>query len=121
MLASGQRAVATLRKPKVLAEYQRKYQESQLLVTQLDVSDSARIVEVFREVKDKFGRLDVVVNNAGYGIAAEIETTPDEEARKLFEVVFWGMVNISKQVGNPYLFSRSICSNECSRCRQLSS
>ncbi len=98
VLASGQRAVATLRKPEVLAEYREKYPSSQLLITRLDVSDNARIVEVFNEVKEYFGRLDVVVNNAGYGIEGEIEITPEDEARRLFDVLFWGLVNVSKQV-----------------------
>lgn len=98
VLASGQRAVATLRKPDVLAEYQEKYSPTQLLISRLDVADGARIVEVFKEVKEHFGRVDVVVNNAGYGLEGEIETTPDGDARKIFEVLFWGVVNISKQV-----------------------
>ncbi|KAJ3476371.1 hypothetical protein NLI96_g11197 [Meripilus lineatus] len=97
VLASGQRAVATLRRPEVLADYQERYSPDQLLITRLDVSDGDRIVAVFQEVKGHFGRLDVVVNNAGYGIESEIETTPDDEARKLFEVLFWGLVNVSKQ------------------------
>ena len=49
-------------------------------------------------MKSHFGRIDGVVNNAGYGIEGEIEVTPDDEARKLFEVLFWGVVNVSKQV-----------------------
>lgn len=105
VLASGQRAVATLRRPEVLADYQERYSPDQLLITRLDVSDGDRIVAVFQEVKGHFGRLDVVVNNAGYGIESEIETTPDDEARKLFEVLFWGLVNVSKQVSD-VLFER---------------
>lgn len=95
------RAVATLRRPEVLDEYKEKYPAAQLLITRLDVADSERIVEVFEEVKGHFGRIDVVVNNAGYGIKGEIEVTPDSEARKLFEVLFWGTVNVSKQVCHP--------------------
>ncbi len=99
VLASGQRVVATLRTPEVLADYKDKYPPAQLLITRLDVLDNARIVEVFAEIKEHFGRLDVVVNNAGYGIEGELETTPEDEARKLFDVCFWAVVNISKQVG----------------------
>ena len=98
ILASGQHAVATLRRPEVLEAYKNKYPAAQLLITQLDVLDSKRITEVFDEAKEHFGRVDVVVNNAGYGIEGEIEVTPDSEARKLFDVVFWGLVNVSKQV-----------------------
>lgn len=100
VLSSGQRAVATLRRPEVLDDYKIKFSSHQLLVTRLDVSDHDRIMEVFEEVKHSFGRIDVLVNNAGYAVEGEIEATPDSEARKLFEVLFWGVVNISKQVRN---------------------
>ena len=88
VLASGLRAVATLRNPDVLSEYTQKYSQDKLLVTQLDVSEPTRISEVFKEVHEHFGRIDVVVNNAGYSIEGEIEATPESEARKLFEVDF---------------------------------
>lgn len=78
--------------------YRNTYPATQLLITQLDVLDKNRITEVFNETKEHFGRVDVVVNNAGYGIEGEIEVTPDSEARKLFDVVFWGLVNVSKEV-----------------------
>lgn len=89
--------MATLRRPEVVVEYKEKYPPSQLFITRLDVSDNIRIIEVFEEVKEHFGRFDVVVNNAGYGIEGEIEVTPDSEARKLFEVLFWSVVNVSKE------------------------
>lgn len=98
VLASGLRAVATLRNPDVLSEYTQKYSQDKLLVTRLDVSEPTRISEVFKEVHEHFGRIDVVVNNAGYSIEGEIEATPESEARKLFEVDFWGTVNVSKEV-----------------------
>ena len=52
VLASGLRAVATLRNPDVLSEYTQKYSQEKLLVTQLDVSEPARISEVFKEVHE---------------------------------------------------------------------
>ncbi|KAJ7465257.1 hypothetical protein FB451DRAFT_1561608 [Mycena latifolia] len=47
--------------------------------------------------KKAFGRIDIVFNNAGVGATGEIEGTPDELARSLFEVNFWGAVNVTKQ------------------------
>jgi NAD(P)-dependent dehydrogenase (short-subunit alcohol dehydrogenase family) len=67
-------------------------------VQRLDVTKVAEIKAVFDAARIHFGRLDVVVNNAGYGILAEIEATPDEDARYNFEVQFWGPVNITREV-----------------------
>ncbi|KAK7692851.1 hypothetical protein QCA50_004486 [Cerrena zonata] len=97
VLERGERAVATLRKPEVLDSLKTKYSPSQLLILPLDVSNKSQIDSVFEETKKHFGRLDVVVNNAGYGLAGEIETTPEDEARKLIEVLFWGPVWICQR------------------------
>ena len=46
----------------------------------------------------KFGRIDVLVNNAGYTLVGDTEVAGDEESRMLFDTNFWGMVNITKRV-----------------------
>ncbi|KAF8581481.1 NAD(P)-binding protein [Ramaria rubella] len=97
VLASGERAAATLRTPSALADLQAKYPSSQLLIQPLDVVSPTQIEEAFEATKKHFNRLDVVVNNAGYGLFGEIEATPDEEARAQIEVLFWGPVNITKE------------------------
>ncbi|RDX45923.1 NAD(P)-binding protein, partial [Lentinus brumalis] len=81
-LAHGDKVVATLRKPSVLAEFASKYPSSQLLLVKLDVTNQQEIKEAFQKAKDAFGRIDVVVNNAGIVIAGEAEGTPEEAARK---------------------------------------
>ncbi|KAI0918920.1 hypothetical protein AcW1_003562 [Taiwanofungus camphoratus] len=98
VLASNKRAVATLRKPETLAAFSKKYSTSQLLVIPLDVADHAQIIQAFEATKSHFGRLDVVVNNAGYGIQGEIENTSEDEARKMMEVLFWGPVHVTQEV-----------------------
>lgn len=97
VLAAGERAVATLRRPEVLAEYREKYSDSQLLIQRLDVTSVEEIDAAFAKVKVHFGRLDVVVNNAGYGLVAEIEGTPEQEARRCFETCFWGPFHICQR------------------------
>ncbi|KAL4248907.1 short-chain dehydrogenases/reductases (SDR) family protein [Abortiporus biennis] len=97
LLASGERVVATLRKPSALASLAERYPTTQLLILPLDVTRNDQITTAFEDTKKHFGRLDVVVNNAGFGLLSELETTPDEEARKQVEVLFWGPVNICKQ------------------------
>lgn len=98
ILEQGERVVATSRKPESLKALADKYTSSQLLVQPLDVTVPAQISAVFEAIKKHFGRLDVVVNSAGYAILGEIEGTPDADARMEFEVQFWGPVNITKEV-----------------------
>ncbi|EKM52014.1 uncharacterized protein PHACADRAFT_262462 [Phanerochaete carnosa HHB-10118-sp] len=97
VLAANERAVATLRKPEVLAEYKNKYPASQLLILHLDVTSIEQIDTAFAKVKEHFGRLDVVVNNAGYALVAEIENTPEDEGRHCFETCFWGPFHICQR------------------------
>lgn len=109
LLAANERVVATLRKPEVLASYAEKYPVSQLLILRLDVTSVAEIDAAFAKVKEHFGRIDVVVNNAGYGLVTEVEGTPDAEARACFEACFWGAFNICQRVC--FLFWSPVC--EC--------
>lgn len=98
VLVSGERAVVTLRRPKVLVSLSDKYTSSPLLVIFLDVTDQAQISAVFEMTKRHFGRLDVVVNNTDYGLEGEIKAIPEEEARRQLEVGFWGAVRVTKKV-----------------------
>ena len=98
VLASGEKVVATLRKPEVLAYLKDKYTAEQLLIKQLDVVNDEHIEAAFAATKEHFGRLDVVVNNAGYGLFGEAESLPLDEARQQLEVLFWGPVKISLKV-----------------------
>jgi len=63
----------------------------------MDVSKPQDITDAFAQAEIHFGRIDVVFNNAGYAIMGEVEGTPDDQARALFEVNFWGAVNVSKE------------------------
>lgn len=99
VLSRGERAVATLRRPEVLAALVEQWPSSQLLVLQLDVSEREAIAQAFRAAEAHFGRIDVVVNNAGYAVEGEIEATPEEVARAQMEVGFWGPVYVMIEVG----------------------
>ncbi len=94
-LAHGDKVVATLRKPAVLADFASKYPSSQLLVVKLDVTSQQEIKEAFQKAKAAFGRVDVVFNNAGIVVSGETEGVPEESARRMFETNFWGAVNVS--------------------------
>ncbi|KIJ39320.1 hypothetical protein M422DRAFT_32780 [Sphaerobolus stellatus SS14] len=96
-LSQGDIVVATLRKPEAISDLASKYDSSRLLILKLDVSKLEDIKAVFAKINETYGRLDVVHNNAGYGVFAEAESIPDDAARTMFEVNFWGLVNISKE------------------------
>ncbi|KAI0666618.1 NAD-P-binding protein, partial [Trametes maxima] len=97
LLNAGEKVVATLRKPEVLADLTKKYPASRLLVVKLDVKNPEDIKAAFAQAKKAFGRIDVVFNNAGYVAIGESEAVPDDVARPLFEVNFWGAVHVSQE------------------------
>ncbi|KAJ3554936.1 hypothetical protein NM688_g2847 [Phlebia brevispora] len=96
-LAQGDIVVATLRKPEVLDDLKAQYSADKLLVVKLDVSKPQEVRNAFQKAKDAFGRLDIVFNNAGYGVLAEVEGSADDTVRKMFEVDFWGAANVNRE------------------------
>jgi len=101
LLKAGQSVIATSRKPEALkAELEKTYDVETLncaLVVGLDVSKVEEVKAVLAKAIDKFGRIDVVVNNAGYAVLGEVEVCPLETARDQLEVMFWGPVHICKE------------------------
>ncbi len=57
-----------------------------------DVTDAAQVMRLADEAVRQFGRIDTWVNNAGLGLWARLDETPEADARKLFDVNFWGLV-----------------------------
>ncbi|EIN12951.1 NAD(P)-binding protein [Punctularia strigosozonata HHB-11173 SS5] len=96
-LACGDIVVATLRKPEALADLSSRYGSEALLVLRLDVTKMDELQAAFGRARETFGRLDVVVSNAGYCVLSEVEGTPLDVARSLFEVNFWGAVNTTRE------------------------
>ena len=70
---------------------------SRLLTLQLDVTNPTSISHAFSEAKRAFGRIDVVVSNAGFALFGEVEGTPDGTARAMFETNFWGAANVARE------------------------
>ncbi len=68
------------------------------LPLKLDVTNKDEINESIKKIKEAFGGLDVLVNNAGYGYLAAIEEGEDEEVRNLFETNFFGALDLTKAV-----------------------
>lgn len=68
----------------------------------LDITDEASVVSVVKELIAREGRIDVLINNAGYGYFGAIEDVPIEDAKHQFEVNIFGLARITQQV-LPYM------------------
>jgi NAD(P)-dependent dehydrogenase (short-subunit alcohol dehydrogenase family) len=94
-LEAGDRVVATARESARVADLAEQYPDRALAVA-LDVTDQPAAERAFEAAQEKFGRVDVVVNNAGYANVAPVETGPEEDFRRQFETNFWGVYNVSR-------------------------
>jgi NAD(P)-dependent dehydrogenase (short-subunit alcohol dehydrogenase family) len=94
-LEAGDRVAATARQPAQLDDLVADYGE-RIHPISLDVTDATAAQLAIADAHRQFGRLDVIVNNAGYANVSPIETTDDEDFRTQFETNFWGVYNVSK-------------------------
>ncbi|MGP3961926.1 oxidoreductase [Nonomuraea sp. 3N208] len=95
VLEAGDQAVATARSPKQLDDLVARY-GYRIRAVALDVTDAAAAVRAVKEATDAFGRLDVVVNNAGYGNSAPIEEMAEDDFRAQIETNLFGVVNVTR-------------------------
>jgi len=97
VLSKGGIVIATLRKPSVLDSLKAQYPSSQLIILKLDVTNLSDITAAFAQAKAQVGRIDIVFNNAGSGLLAEVEGTTEEALRNIFEVNFFGAARVSRE------------------------
>ena len=95
VLAAGHRLVATARQPQQLQPLVEQYGE-QVVTVALDVTDALAAKRAVQTAIDSFGRLDVVVNNAGYGNIAPVEDADEADFRAQVDTNFYGVFNVTR-------------------------
>ncbi|PCC73586.1 NADP-dependent 3-hydroxy acid dehydrogenase YdfG [Nannocystis exedens] len=96
-LAAGERVVATLRRPEVLRPLVEAH-PALLRTLALDVRDRSAVFTVVEQAHAAFGRLDVVINNAGYGLVGAVEEVSEAEAREQMDTNFFGALWVTQAV-----------------------
>ncbi|MEV8463204.1 MULTISPECIES: oxidoreductase [Streptomyces] len=96
-LAAGDTVVAAARRPAALDDLAATHPE-RLLPVALDVTDAAGIDATVADVVARYGRIDVLVNNAGRGLVGAVEETGDQELRDLMELHFFGPARLTRAV-----------------------
>jgi NAD(P)-dependent dehydrogenase (short-subunit alcohol dehydrogenase family) len=97
VLDRGEKVVVTARNPQHVEDIQTKYPDRALAV-QLDVTQPAQVKAAVETAIAKFGRIDVLVNNAGYGTMGALEELSDEATRRQFETNVFGALNMMRAV-----------------------
>lgn len=93
LLARGDRVAATLRRPEALDGLRSGYGD-RIWIARLDVTDTGQVHRVVDGAFEEFGPVDVVVNNAGYGVFASVEEASDEQIRRVIDTNLLGSINV---------------------------
>jgi NAD(P)-dependent dehydrogenase (short-subunit alcohol dehydrogenase family) len=93
-LDRGDAVVATARSPKAIVE--QFGERPGLLATALDVTDETQATAAVAAAVAKFGRLDVLINNAGFGIMGAVEESSADEVRRVYDTNVFGLLNVTR-------------------------
>jgi NAD(P)-dependent dehydrogenase (short-subunit alcohol dehydrogenase family) len=96
-LQHGYHVVVTARNPEQIKDIVAAYPKTSLALA-LEVTNASQISSTVAQAERTFGRIDVLVNNAGYGYLAAVEEGDDQEVRAMFETNFFGLVALTKRV-----------------------
>jgi NAD(P)-dependent dehydrogenase (short-subunit alcohol dehydrogenase family) len=95
VLKAGGKVVATARKVDKVADLESQYPQAALALA-LDVTDAGQVDSAATQAIAKFGRIDVLVNNAGYGVAGAIEEVSEAEFMPMFETNVFGLLRVTR-------------------------
>jgi short-subunit dehydrogenase len=98
LLENGYRVAASSRDAHKLGQAVGLVEKDRFLPLAVDLNNPDSIEESIRQTLAAFGRIDVVVNNAGYGMAGTIEETAEQDIRKIFDVNVLATINVVKNV-----------------------
>ena len=97
LLQAGYRVVATARRHEQVAEWAERYPD-QALTLALDVTEPSQVQAAVTAAEARFGRIDVLVNNAGIGYFGALEESDEAEVRRMFEINVWGLTAMTRAV-----------------------
>ena len=97
VLARGENVIVTARNTDKVKEIVEGYPDSALAVA-LDVTDDASMEEAIKAGLEKFGTIDVLVNNAGYAYRSSVEEAEEEGMRKMYETNLFGPIHLIQKV-----------------------
>jgi NAD(P)-dependent dehydrogenase (short-subunit alcohol dehydrogenase family) len=95
-LADGNAVVAAGRNVAAIAE--RLGESAALLPVALDVTSEAQARAAVQAAVEKFGRIDVLVNNAGFGLLGAVEESADKDVRRMYDTNVFGLLNVTRAV-----------------------
>lgn len=97
ILSKGDHVVATARNSSKLDFKAAGADDSNFLAVDLDVTDRSSIDKAFEAATKKFKKIDVVCNNAGYGLAGEFESLSEKQIRTQMEINFFGLIDVTRK------------------------
>lgn len=96
LIDQGENVVATARNPESISSLVAGHNNARAM--KLDVINNEEIASVVKATEQEFGKIDYLVNNAGYGFVSAVEEASENEYRDLFEANFFGLVAMTKAV-----------------------
>ncbi|OJZ05803.1 MAG: short-chain dehydrogenase/reductase [Sphingobacterium sp. 40-24] len=97
LLKRGDKVAASARNTDALQDLKEKYGDS-ILPVKLDVNNRTEVFEVVEKVEKHFGRIDVLINNAGFGLFGTTEETTEQQARDQMETNFFGSLWVAQAI-----------------------